>query len=342
MGEGFIVRKGGGGAGGELKSIVNLFTANTTFVAPVSGSYFIECIGPGGDPIYTSFAAIGGSGSGHYESNFVNLNANEEVILTIDTTITSFGSYLSANKGAIGGAGNGSTSGGSGGMAGGAAAATSGTNSGNGGSAVFGGGGGAANIGVGGAGGTYGGGGGSRNTTTAALGGTFGGNGGIANQNGQNGTNTTDVLLFPSYFLENPNLAINLSEVAYMGWRGEGLGGLQSPGGSPGGGGGGFGGNGGNGGGGVGGGGGGGYGANGGNFFGGGGGFGGNGGNGVNTTGNTVSAGPAQGFGAGGRNVYGGASKAVGVGGSGGGYGKSSHCATGLIIVRYLASVGGI
>jgi hypothetical protein len=359
MGESLIVRKGGGG--GAAGPTVTLFTFSQNFVAPKAGNYFIEVIGPGGDPQYISGSsptAVGGSGSGHYESDFVTLTEGEVVPITISLATTSFGTYLSANKGSSGDESNPAANGGNGGMAGGGAAVTSfatsdaSTSAGDfGGSATFGGGGGAIGAGQqanfkGGDGGTYGGGGGSSYNGAISSGGTYGGNGGNQSTEAIAGTNTTNTTTFPQMLDENvPGGDIAL--LIYNNWRGSGSRGTRASS-YAGGGGGGFGGNGGN----AryhAGGGGGGYGANGGNgsmeFYrprgagGGGGGFGGNGANGIFGNVIVLRGAEPQGFGSGGISITTGGKTSPypsAVGGAGGGYGKSQPTQYGLVIVRSL------
>lgn len=373
MGEGFIVRKGGGGSSTFISDIK---IQNEIFIAPKTGNYFIECIGPGGDgPIFLSSSntlVAGGTGSGHYQNDIVFLNKDDEVTITIDNAITSFGFYLSSNKGenSIFSSSNGGiaqTRGSDGGMAGGGGIWRHLSGGADifqrGGHATFGGGGGMANRGngnttvSGGNGGIYGGGGGTFTNGPVATGGLYGGNGGNVSTAPQPGTNTTNTTNFPELQAENIFTA-DFSQVVYKNFRGLGNAGnhLFSNPAVGGGGGGGFGGNGGN----IhssvngGAGGGGGYGANGasgnslGSASGGGGGGGGFGGNGASASYNQTSGGSndflrgnfPEGYGAGEpatlfpRNTT---NSVMAAGGCGGGYGKGNFSKLGLVIIRYEA-----
>jgi len=355
MGSSYIVRKGGG-TGGEIYPIVQSFALSSTWTVPFDGDYFIECFGPGGDGAILLggisnclSGAVGGAGSGRYSTAVVSLTKGTNVPITISSSISSFGSFLSAGKGGNAPANVSNANGGSGGAGGGAANCFSVALNIGGTGFEFGAGGSTSTTTSdsyanqnGANGGKWGGGAGACRAGTPGTGGEFGGNGGRGSSHGsgqQNGTNTNNTTTYPGLLFRGDGLAGTPS--AQGGAGGGGFGGRGSGGmnggacigtcyyyaasGA-----------------------GGGYGANAGGpsdsnviyAAGGGGGFGGNGSSGFRAPSQRGSSLPAQGLGSGGISHQASCNsnqtnQAV-FGGNGGGYGKGPHSPTGIVNIRYV------
>lgn len=332
------------------KLITEIITTSKEWTAPqtLDGPVNVRIFGGGGSGGRNSASGArgGGGGGGHMAYGDVEVSPGTGVQVTIAEAVasgnggvSSFGVYLSANGGNVGG----TISGGNGGTGGGGGYHSSSTSNGNGGTGSYGGGGGAGytntychggnggtygggggcgsnNCGKGGNGGTYGGGGGGGGNYNGGTGGEHGGNGGRASA-GNDGTDTTGL------DLEYTGTGKGGAGSTYGGGGGGGYGGNGGYGGyRGGGGGGGYGGNGGNAVSTYGGGGGGGYGSNGGNGSqyagGGGGGYGGgHGGNAYENEEYPTSGAPGGGGGGG----YG----SAGIGGCGGQNGGNGGYAAG-------------
>lgn len=91
----------------ETLAIVKIFTANDTFTVPQTGNYKITVIGKGGDGgkagYYSSSYCSGcGGGAGGAAQSLLSLAKGEGYAITVDTSQSSFGSFLSAVKGGDG------------------------------------------------------------------------------------------------------------------------------------------------------------------------------------------------------------------------------------------------
>ena len=101
-----------GKRGGKPKQIdgftgsMQIITETTTWTCPATGEYYISCIGQGGTHIFQSNSGTEsdgitmgtGAGGGISESK-IKLKKGNEIIITIDAGVSSFGSYLSATGG---------------------------------------------------------------------------------------------------------------------------------------------------------------------------------------------------------------------------------------------------
>ena len=103
MGQCFIVRRGGFNE--KRKTPDNwvfhqAYTTDGTFIVFESGWYRIFAVGKSGDGASGSGAHGGGSGgTGGIACSLLYLKADEEVPITVNDALSSFGSYLSATAG---------------------------------------------------------------------------------------------------------------------------------------------------------------------------------------------------------------------------------------------------
>ena len=101
---------GGAKLPAETMDIVKIFTENGTFVVPQTGNYKVTVIGKGGKgeaggATYDSWKGGGGGGTGGAASSLLSLFKGEDVAVTADDSVSSFGSYLSATAGQGGSSG---------------------------------------------------------------------------------------------------------------------------------------------------------------------------------------------------------------------------------------------
>lgn len=102
-----------GKRGGKPKQIdgftgsMQIITETTTWTCPATGEYYISCIGQGGinfagdeqsNTTRTTLFFVYGGGGGIAESK-LKLQKGNEITITIDAGVSSFGSYLSATGG---------------------------------------------------------------------------------------------------------------------------------------------------------------------------------------------------------------------------------------------------
>ena len=140
MANAFIMgrRSNPSGGGGNMPSGSQSFTANGTFTAPYTGVYTVVLTagvargGNGGNggrsptestSSYRSLGGGGGAGGSAYEPDSpgvisVALNAGQEVPITVNTSVCSFGSYASFSTGSSGGNGGAGAAGATGGAGG--------------------------------------------------------------------------------------------------------------------------------------------------------------------------------------------------------------------------------
>lgn len=115
MAQGFITRRGGGGAPKPPSSytFLQLISGTTNWTVPADGWYKIYCVGKSGDGGSggglknngdDDYAGNGGSGgnSGGVSISVLKLKAGVVIPVTVNTSVSSFGSYLSATAGARG------------------------------------------------------------------------------------------------------------------------------------------------------------------------------------------------------------------------------------------------
>lgn len=113
MGECILARRGGAGGGisntpPKTWTFLQAFTSNGNFRVPKDGWYRVECFGQsknggnGGDGGLTSAGiAYGGDGgdggsSGGYSCSYLRLKEGVRIPITVNTSISSFGDFLSA------------------------------------------------------------------------------------------------------------------------------------------------------------------------------------------------------------------------------------------------------
>ena len=109
MGEVLITRKSqrGGVPPDGFTQPTQILTKSGTWTCPRSGTYYISCIGSGGESIShagadysgTFYQAVAAGGGGGIAESKLSLTKGINIIITVDTGVSSFGDYLSANSG---------------------------------------------------------------------------------------------------------------------------------------------------------------------------------------------------------------------------------------------------
>ena len=78
-------------------------TASGTFTAPYTGKYRVACVASGGNGFSTSNGTnqvtARGSGGGGIAEAIVSLTAGQQIAVTIDFSVTSFGNFITAEAG---------------------------------------------------------------------------------------------------------------------------------------------------------------------------------------------------------------------------------------------------
>lgn len=105
MGEVFINRISGGGTPTEFSNPLQILTESTTWTCPKTGTYFISCIGSGGNGAIAfneQYSVLASGGSGGIAESTLSLHKGESYVVTVNSGTTSFGNKLSATAGANG------------------------------------------------------------------------------------------------------------------------------------------------------------------------------------------------------------------------------------------------